>query len=107
MYEEGLLGELLDALAGLPSVKVWGITDPARFAERVPTVGFTHARCSPLDVAEHLAKRGIFVWHGNFYALPVTEALDLEPDGLVRVGLLHYNTADEVTRLRDALAELE
>jgi len=57
-------------------------------------------------VAEHLAKRGIFVWHGNFYALTLSETLGLEPDGMVRIGLLHYNTADEVKRLLQALAEM-
>jgi selenocysteine lyase/cysteine desulfurase len=53
-----------------------------------------------------LAARDIFAWHGNYYALPLTEALGVEPDGMVRVGLLHYNTAHEVARLVAALAEL-
>ena len=53
-----------------------------------------------------MGERGIFTWHGNFYALPVTEALDLEPEGLLRIGLLHYNTAEEVDRLLDELALL-
>ena len=57
-------------------------------------------------VAERLAQRGIFVWHGNFYALRLSEMLGTEPDGMVRIGLLHYNTADEVTRLLTALREL-
>ncbi len=88
-------------------MRVWGIADPERFDQRVPTVSITHERCSPLQVAEHLAGRGIFAWHGNFYALELTEALGLEPAGLVRLGLLHYNTVDEVERLLAALAELE
>jgi len=106
-YEHYLLKHLLDGLAKLPSVRVWGITDPARLAERVPTVSFTHEKRKPSEIAALLAERGIFVWHGNFYALPVTEALGLEPDGLVRIGLLHYNTLDEVDRLLDTLATLE
>jgi selenocysteine lyase/cysteine desulfurase len=73
----------------------------------VPTVSITHDRLRPREVAEHLDRRGIFVWHGNFYALELTEALGLEPDGMVRIGLLHYNTAGEVQRLLAALAELE
>lgn len=105
-HERLLLERLLTGLVSIPEVKVWGITDPDRFAERVPTVSFTHARARPRAVATHLAQRGIFVWHGNFYALPLTEALGLEPDGMVRVGLLHYNTVGEVDRLLDALAEL-
>jgi cysteine desulfurase family protein (TIGR01976 family) len=105
-YEQELTTSLLDGLAGL-SVKVHGVTDPARFDQRLPTVSITHCGRTPTEVAEHLAARGIFVWHGNYYALALTEALDLEPDGMVRIGLLHYNTADEVARLLAALKELE
>ena len=106
-YELGIFAELLAGLAELPNVKVWGITDPARLDQRVPTLAVTHGRLTSRELAEYLAARGIFVWHGNFYALPVTEALGLEPDGLVRIGLLHYNTAEEVERLLAALRELE
>ena len=80
-----------------------GITDPARLAERVPTVCCTHARLAPSEAGRWLAAEGIYVWHGNYYALPLTEALGLEPEGAIRVGLLHYNTADEVDRLLGAL----
>ena len=105
-YERGLVGELLTGLAELPGVKVWGITDPRRLDQRVPTVAITHNRLRPAELAVWLAERGIFVWHGNFYALPLSEALGLEPDGLVRIGLLHYNTEEEVQRLLATLAEL-
>jgi len=105
-YERCLVAEMLAKLAELPNVKVWGITDPARLDERVPTIAVTHERLTPSDLAEYLASRGIFVWHGNFYALPLTEALGLEPEGLVRIGLLHYNTTEEVERLVGALREL-
>jgi cysteine desulfurase family protein (TIGR01976 family) len=106
-YERELLARLLAGLAGLKNVRVWGITDPARLGERVPTVGITHHRLAPRAVAERLAAEGIFVWHGNFYALPLTEALGLEPDGMVRIGLLHYNTVEEIERLLEVVAELE
>ncbi|MFH1268312.1 MAG: cysteine desulfurase-like protein, partial [Planctomycetota bacterium] len=106
-YERDLVAEILAGLAELPDVKVWGITDPERFDQRVPTVAVTHRRLAPAELAEYLASRGIFVWHGNFYALPLTEALGLEPEGLVRIGLLHYNMAEEVERLLAALRELE
>ena len=66
-------------------------------------MGIRHARHTPHQVAERLSRDGIFVWHGNFYALPVTEALGLEPEGMVRVSPLHYNTTEEVDRLIDAL----
>ncbi len=93
-------------MAELSDVQVYGITEPERFPKRVPTICFTHRRHSPREVASKLAAEGIFVWDGNYYALPLTEALGLEPDGAVRVGLLHYNTREEVQRLLDALRRL-
>jgi selenocysteine lyase/cysteine desulfurase len=105
-YERGLSRHLLSKLATLPDVRVLGITDPARLNERVPTVSFVHRRHKAQAVAEHLAQRGIFVWNGNMYALSLSESLGLEPHGMVRVGLLHYNTADEIDRLIEALRDL-
>ncbi len=105
-YERGLAAKLVSGLIELPDARVWGIADPARFEHRVPTVAFTHGRHTPEEIAAYLGDRGIFVWHGNYYALAVTEALGVEPEGMVRVGLLHYNTADEVDRLLEALREL-
>lgn len=104
-YERGLLRRLLDGLAGIEGLRVWGITDPSRDHERVPTVSFTIEDCPSADVDRHLGACGIFAWSGNFYALPLSETLGLEPDGAVRVGLLHYNTAEEVDRLIEALKE--
>ena len=54
-----------------------------------------------------LAAAGIYAWHGNFYALPLTETLGVEPAGLVRIGLLHYNTKEEVEYLLDVLKAIE
>ncbi|WP_020468900.1 cysteine desulfurase-like protein [Zavarzinella formosa] len=106
-YERHLGAHMLAELATLKQVKVHGITDLKRMGERVPTVSFTHAKKSPAEVAEFLGERDIFVWSGNYYALPLTEALGVEPHGMVRVGLLHYNTAAEVNELIHALRELE
>ena len=105
-YERGLVADLIQGLQRIREVRIWGITEPDRLEERVPTVAFTHARYRSIEVAKRLAERGVFVWHGNYYALPLTEALGVEPDGMVRVGLLHYNTSEEVDRLIAALAEL-
>ena len=105
-YERALGGHLLARLAELKSIKVWGITDAARLKERVPTVSFTHSRLKAGEIAQRLGERGMFAWHGNYYALPLTEALGLEPHGMVRVGLLHYNTIGEVERLLACLREM-
>jgi cysteine desulfurase family protein (TIGR01976 family) len=73
----------------------------------VPTVSFTMDDHSPREIAEHLAKAGINVWDGNYYALAVTERLGLEDTGgMLRVGLVHYNSSDEIQRLHDALQAL-
>jgi cysteine desulfurase family protein (TIGR01976 family) len=105
-HERSLVEHLLNGLAAIEGVRVWGITDPERFSERLPTVSITHARLEPVELAERLAEAGIFVWHGNYYALELTESLGLEPQGMVRLGLLHYNTRDEVDRLIEVLATL-
>jgi cysteine desulfurase family protein (TIGR01976 family) len=72
---------------------------------RVPTFAFNVRGRSPRAVAEHLGDRGFAVWHGNYYAVEVMERLGL-PEGAVRVGIVHYNTADEVDRLLAELATL-
>jgi len=106
VYESKLMAHLLVSLQKIQSYTLYGITDPARQAERVPTLSLTHASIDPLELASRLAEAGIFVWHGNFYAQPVTESLGLEPKGAVRIGLLHYNTIEEVDRLIEFLQEL-
>jgi cysteine desulfurase family protein (TIGR01976 family) len=72
---------------------------------RVPTFAFNVAGRAPADVAAHLGERGIFVWHGNYYAVEVMRRLGLD-DGAVRAGFVHYNTADEVDRLLEELRRL-
>ncbi len=106
-YESDLIWHLIDSLQGLQSIRIYGITDPTRRAERLPTISVTHSKRDPESLASHLGSRGFFVWHGNFYAQPLTEVLDLEPRGMVRVGLAHYNTRTEVDRLIETLKEVD
>jgi len=106
-YEKELAWRLIRGLQAIPGLRIWGITEPALADWRVPTVSFTLEGWTPRQVAGRLAEEGIFVWDGNFYALSVTERLGLEESGgLVRVGLVHYNTPAEVDRLLDAVREL-
>jgi cysteine desulfurase family protein (TIGR01976 family) len=102
-YEASLCRDLLEGVEGLAGVRVVGITDPKRLEQRAPTVGILAAGCSPIALSEELGKCGVFSWGGNSYALPLTEALGLEPGGVLRVGLLHYNTAGEVRQFLDLL----
>ncbi len=106
-YEQTLSQHLLEGLAALGDVTVYGLTDTARLAERLPTVAFTWPRLSPRATAEHLAAHGICVWSGNYYALSLMERLGLEgAGGAVRVGLAHYNTHAEIDRLLAVLADV-
>ena len=103
-YEFDLSRAVLDILEEMPGVTIYGLTDRRRLEERVPTVSFTLKGWHPRKVAEALAKEGVYVWDGNYYALGVTERLGLEESGgMVRVGPVHYNTVDEIYRLGEAL----
>jgi selenocysteine lyase/cysteine desulfurase len=73
---------------------------------RVPTFAFNVDGLAPAEAAARLGERGFAVWRGNYYALEVMKRLGLE-DGAVRVGIVHYNTEDEVDRLLAELLRLE
>ncbi|MDI7247438.1 MAG: aminotransferase class V-fold PLP-dependent enzyme [Bacillota bacterium] len=104
LYERPLFAMLMDGLASIPGVTVYGL--PAAVGERTPTVSFSVAGKHPADVARFLGDRGIFVWHGDFYATTLIERLGrAESGGVVRVGIAPYNTTEEVSRLVEALKE--
>jgi len=106
-YEAGLSRAMRDGLCTIPGLKIWGITDPARMAHRVPTYSFTLEGRHPRKICEELDKRGIAAWDGNFYALEVTTRVGLERSGgMVRVGAVHYTTAAEIDRLTAAVREI-
>jgi len=106
-YERGLVTHLIEGLRRIKGLRIYGITEPDRFDQRVPTVAFRIEGFPPRRIAESLGERGIFVWDGNYYALAVTERLDVEDKGgMVRVGLVHYNTMEEVDRLLKELLRL-
>ncbi|NWF69395.1 MAG: cysteine desulfurase-like protein [Chloroflexi bacterium] len=104
-YERELVAHLIERVAALPGVRIAGITEPQRYHERVPTIALTIDGYTPQKVAAHLAQQHIYVWDGNYYALEIMERLQ-QPNGMVRVGLAHYNTHDEIERLERALRQL-
>src|SRR5580692_6386674 len=107
-HEMTLLAQLIDGLLAIPGLEFFGIRDPKRFSERCSTISFRLPNHKPIDIAKHLGDRGIFTWDGNYYALNLTERLGVEEKGgLIRVGIVHYNTADEISRLLNALRELK
>jgi len=90
-------------LAGMPdSCTLYG---PPTMEGRVSTFAFNVKGRPAREVAERLGERGVAVWHGNYYAVEIMERLGLEPEGAVRAGIVHYNTAEEVGRLLEALSD--
>lgn len=99
-YERTLGQYLINGLQSLSGVRIYGITEGERAAERVPTVAFRRDGLHPHDIAERLGAAGIAVWSGHYYALELVERLGLADDGgMVRVGLAHYNTRAEIDRM--------
>jgi cysteine desulfurase family protein (TIGR01976 family) len=106
-YERELVTRLITGLEAIPNVTIHGITDRTRFSERVPTVSVSIDGVSPRAAAELLARDGIFAWDGDFYATGLIERLGkAEIGGVLRLGLVHYNTAAEVDRTLEALARI-
>jgi len=106
-HERALAKAMLNGLLSIPGLKLYGIRDPARLDQRCPTFAVRIAGHTPLELATKLGDRGFFTWDGNYYALNLTERLDVEKDGgFLRIGLAHYNTPEEVTRFISALREI-
>lgn len=106
-YEFELGRALLSALESVPGLHIYGLTDVHRLEDRVATFSIRLKDMHPRAVAGKLAQHGIYVWDGNYYAINVTERLGLEgKGGMVRVGAAHYNTLEEVERLREALLQI-
>jgi len=105
-YEQPLFSYLTSELGKIPGIRIYGILNPDEFSERCPTLAFIRQGYTPEAIARKLAEEGIFVWHGNYYALAVTQRLGVEDSGgMVRVGLAHYNTKEEVDRFLATLAD--
>jgi cysteine desulfurase family protein (TIGR01976 family) len=103
-YESLLCQQLIGGLQQIEGLRIWGITDPARAHERVPTIACTWEVMDAPETAQYLADNGVFVWSGNYYALALMERLGLqERGGAVRIGISHYNTAAEIDRTLELL----
>ena len=106
-YEQPLFERFVTGLLEIPGLSFYGIRDFNRFDQRTPTAAFRIAGHSPDEVGESLALRGVYVWSGNFYAVAVTERLSLEASGgVIRAGLAHYNTQEEVDYCLACLREI-
>jgi cysteine desulfurase family protein (TIGR01976 family) len=107
VYERDLVTHLIDGLEQLSEVTIHGVTDRSAFGARVPTVSVSIDGVHPRAAAEALGREGIYVWDGDFYATGLIERLGkAATGGVLRLGLVHYNTTAEVDRALEALARL-
>ncbi len=106
-HERAMTEKMNAGLLAIRGLKLYGISDPQRFENRCATFVVRIEGSTPLELATKLGERGFFTWDGNYYALNLTEQLDVERlGGFLRIGLVHYNTLEEVERLLGALREI-
>lgn len=105
-YEKGLLLQLMAGLKSIPEITIFGITEESRFGQRVPTVVFDLAPYTSSEVTTRLSDLGIYCWHGHYYAIDICDALGQSDRGMVRVGILHTNTSEEIDRLLSGLRNI-
>ncbi len=105
-HEGVLMERMLCGLREIPGLRLYGINDLARLDSRCPTFAVRIYGNTPLELANRLGERGIFTWDGNYYAINLTERLGVETEGgFLRIGLVHYNTPEEVDRVLEALRQ--
>jgi cysteine desulfurase family protein (TIGR01976 family) len=106
-HERAMMEKMIAGLLAIPGLKLYGITDPHKFDNRCATIVVRVEGFTPLELATKLGDRGFFTWDGNYYAMNLTEQLDVEKTGgFLRIGLVHYNTIEEVERMLWALREI-
>jgi cysteine desulfurase family protein (TIGR01976 family) len=106
-HEHELSTRFLDGVAAIDGVRVIGIRDPLRVAERTPTFAVRVRDHHPIETSRALADRGIFTWDGHYYAIEVFDRLELlASGGAVRIGFCHYHTVEDVDRVLSAIDEL-
>lgn len=106
-YEIELSERFLSGATRINGLRVYGTTDVEMVDRRTPTFAVSLDGYTPAELAAKLGDQGIFVWDGHYYAIEVMKRLGLlEEGGLVRIGFIHYNTADEVDRVLAALEGL-
>jgi len=105
-YELDLYRYLAGQLADIDGVRILGLTADADTERRTPTAAITIDGVTPHAAAVALGREGIAVWDGDFYATGLIERLGLAQDGVLRIGLTHYNTRAEIDRLTEVLSRI-
>ncbi|MER8993842.1 cysteine desulfurase-like protein [Mesorhizobium sp. M0678] len=96
-YENPLAQQLIDGLSDIAGLTIHGITDPKRINERVPTVSFTVEGIVPETIVRQMNAENIFLWSGHNYAWEIVHQLGIPAEqGVVRIGIAHYNTSAEI-----------
>ncbi|WP_406663283.1 cysteine desulfurase-like protein [Gallaecimonas sp. GXIMD1310] len=103
-HEMALSRHFLARAAQFDGLTLYGISEPARLAERTPTFAFTLQGVANRQISEAMAAEGICLGDGNFYALGLMQQLGV--DGIVRAGCMHYTTVAELDRFFDVLQSL-
>lgn len=105
-YERSLFAAMLDGFDQIAGLQFFGISDRDRLGERAPTAAIRLPNHTPAQLSARLGQHGIATYAGHMYALAVIERLGLlEQGGVLRVGLSHYNTRDEVDTLLNVLSD--
>jgi cysteine desulfurase family protein (TIGR01976 family) len=106
-YENKLTLKLIEELSQFKGLRIHGITDNGRIDDRVPTVSFTHANFSPIEIAKTLGQNNICAWSGHNYAYEVVKHLGIDEEhGVLRLGIAQYNTEAEIDRTVEVLSQL-
>ena len=105
-HEESLVLRLLEGLEEIPGIKIYGLSTTDGIERRVPTVSFTHDKHPANKLASELAHHNVHAWSGHNYAYSMVEQLELESDGVLRLGAVHYNSMDEVESTLKILREI-
>jgi cysteine desulfurase family protein (TIGR01976 family) len=103
-HEHKITLKLIEGLKTFKGLTIRGITSANAMHRRVPTVSFTMDGRHPKALAQGFAADNIFVWSGHNYAIePVSRMGLMEKGGVLRVGLAHYNTEEEVDAFLSSL----
>ncbi len=102
-HDTELTDRFLAGIEAMPHVTLFGRSESEG---RTATFAIDVDGVLPSAVAQDLGERGCFVWSGDYYAYEVMHRLGKAPEGLVRIGFVHYNTAEEVDRVLAALSTM-
>ena len=103
-HEEALCRHFMQRLQQLDGVRLYG-NPQADSARRTPTFALTFSGHTPDAIARRLGQHNICAGSGHFYALGLVQQLGLQDGGVLRIGMMHYNTQGEIDTLFNVIAE--